>query len=51
MVNSAELNGTMEYLTVQPRCRVKRCCYNRVLSYSHNLGLPKQVAQVKNIVF
>jgi hypothetical protein len=30
MVNSEELIVTMEYLTLQARCRINRCRYNRV---------------------
>jgi hypothetical protein len=33
MVNSEELIGTTEYLTLQTRCRLKRCRYNRVRLY------------------
>ena len=29
MVNSEELIGTTEYLTLQTRCRINRCRYNR----------------------
>jgi len=29
MVNSEELIGTAEYLTLQGRCRINRCRYNR----------------------
>ena len=29
MVNSEELTGTAEYLTLQLRCRINRCPYNR----------------------
>jgi hypothetical protein len=41
MVNSDELNGTTEYLTLQARCRINRCRYNRVRLYSASslLGL------------
>jgi len=28
MVNSEELNGTTEYLTMQTACRINRCRYN-----------------------
>jgi hypothetical protein len=30
MVNSEELIGTTEYLTLYTRCRINRCRYNRV---------------------
>ena len=30
MVNSEELIGTTEYLTLYAGCRIKRCRYNRV---------------------
>jgi hypothetical protein len=33
MVNSEELIGTTEYLTMQARCRINRCRYNRVPLY------------------
>jgi hypothetical protein len=33
MVNSDELIGTTEYLTLQARCRINGCRYNRVLLY------------------
>jgi hypothetical protein len=33
MVNSDELIGTTEYLTLQARCRINRCRYNRILLY------------------
>jgi hypothetical protein len=33
MVDSDELIGTTEYLTLQVRCRINRCRYNRVLLY------------------
>ena len=29
MVNSEELIGTAEYLTLKGMCRIKRCRYNR----------------------
>ena len=31
MVKSKELNGTAEYLTLQKRCEINRCRYNRVV--------------------
>jgi len=33
MVNSEELIGTTEYLTLYTGCRTNRCRYNRVRSY------------------
>jgi hypothetical protein len=30
MVNSKELIGTKEYVTVQSRSHINLCCYNRV---------------------
>jgi hypothetical protein len=33
MVNSRELIGTTEYLTLYTRCRINRCRYNRVRLY------------------
>ena len=33
MVNSEELIGTTEYLTLQTMCRLNRCRYNRVRLY------------------
>ena len=33
MVNSEELIGTAEYLTLQARYRINRCRYNRVRPY------------------
>jgi hypothetical protein len=33
MVNSDEITGTTEYLTLQTRCRINRCRYNRVQLY------------------
>lgn len=33
MVDSEELIGTAEYLTLYARCRIKRCRYNRVPLY------------------
>jgi hypothetical protein len=33
MVNSVELIGTTEYLTIYTRCRINRCRYNRVRMY------------------
>jgi hypothetical protein len=33
MVNSEELIGSTEYLTLQARCRINRCRYNRVRLY------------------
>jgi hypothetical protein len=30
-INSEELIGTAEYLTLQTSCRINRCCVNRVL--------------------
>ena len=33
MVNSEELIGTREYLTLYTTCRVNRCRYNRVREY------------------
>jgi hypothetical protein len=33
MINSEELIGTTEYLTLQRRCRINRCCYNRSRLY------------------
>ena len=33
MVNSEELIGTTEYLTLWTRCRINRCRYKRVLLY------------------
>ena len=41
MVNSEESIGTTEYLTLQTRCRINRCRYNRVqLYFQSSLGLP-----------
>jgi len=31
MIKCEELIGTIEYLTLQTRCRIKRCHFNRVL--------------------
>jgi hypothetical protein len=39
MVNSEELIGTTEYLTLKARCRINRRRYNRVLLYLHWLDL------------
>ena len=36
MVNSEELTGTREYLTLYTRCRISRYCYNRVRLYSQS---------------
>ena len=33
MVNSDELMGTTEYLTLYARCRISRCRYNQVRLY------------------
>jgi hypothetical protein len=33
MVNSDELIGTTEYLTVETMCRINRCRYKRVRLY------------------
>jgi len=33
MVNSEELIGTTEYLTLCAKCGINLCCYNRVLSF------------------
>jgi hypothetical protein len=33
MINSEELIGITEYLTLQTRCRINRCRYNRVRLY------------------
>jgi hypothetical protein len=33
MVNSKELIGTTGYMTLQTRCRIPRCRYNRVRLY------------------
>jgi len=33
MVNSKELIGTTEYLTLYPSCRINRCRYKRDLLY------------------
>jgi hypothetical protein len=33
MVNSEELIGTTEYLTLETRCRINQCLYNRVQLY------------------
>jgi hypothetical protein len=33
MVNSKELIGTTEYLTLHTRCHINRCRYNRVRLY------------------
>jgi hypothetical protein len=33
MVNSEELIGTTECLTLYTRCCINRCCYNRVQLY------------------
>jgi hypothetical protein len=30
MVNSEELIGTTEYVTLYMRCRLNRCCYNGI---------------------
>jgi hypothetical protein len=34
MVNSEELTGSTEYLTLCTRCRINRCRYNGVLLYT-----------------
>jgi hypothetical protein len=36
MVNSEELIGTTEYLTLYTKCRIKRCHYNRVQLYYYS---------------
>jgi hypothetical protein len=41
MVNSEELIGTAEYLTLQTRCRINRCHYKRVLPYIKSYRSPK----------
>jgi hypothetical protein len=33
MVNTDELIGTTEHLTLKTRCRLNRCRYNRVRSF------------------
>jgi hypothetical protein len=33
VVNSEELIGTTDYVTVYAKCRLNRCRYNRVLLY------------------
>jgi hypothetical protein len=33
MVNSEDMNGTTEYLTLYARCRINGCCYNQVRLY------------------
>ena len=33
MINSEELIGTTEYLTLYARLRINQCCYNRVRHY------------------
>jgi len=33
MVNSEELIGTTQYLTVKRECGINRCCYKRVCQY------------------
>jgi hypothetical protein len=33
MVNSEELIGTTEYLTLYTRCRINRCRHNRAALY------------------
>jgi hypothetical protein len=40
MVNSEELIGTKEYLTLQTRYRINRCRYNRVQLYIKIRFLP-----------
>jgi hypothetical protein len=37
MVNSEDLIGTTEYLTLQARCCINRCRYNRVRLYVNSL--------------
>jgi hypothetical protein len=34
MVNSEELIGTTDYLTLYTRCHINRCRYNRVRLYN-----------------
>jgi hypothetical protein len=41
MVNSAELIGATEYLTLQARCRINRCLHNRVRPYLHHSACRK----------
>ena len=40
MVNSEELIGAAEYLTLQGRCRVKLCCFNWVRLYCDSHPFP-----------
>ena len=35
MVNSEELAGTTEYLTLHTKCGIQRCCYNRGFDSTH----------------
>jgi hypothetical protein len=44
MVNSEELIGTTEYLTLYARCRVNRCRYNRVQLYNGQCKFLEQYA-------
>jgi hypothetical protein len=46
MVNSEELIGTMECLTLQTRCRIKRCRYNRIGLYIMFISLISCAAEV-----
>jgi len=39
IVNSEELIGTPEYLTLQMRCCTNICRYNRVLLYIMKIGV------------
>jgi len=39
MVNSEELLGTTEYMTLQTRCRINLCRYNRVRLYCSILNI------------
>jgi hypothetical protein len=33
VVNSEELIGTIEYVTLYKRCHINRCCHNRTKQY------------------
>jgi hypothetical protein len=49
MVNSEELIGTTEYLTLQTRCRIKQC-YNRVVRH-YTARLQHSFITTQNIQF
>ena len=46
MVNDEELTGTAEYLTLQTRCRINRCRYNRIRPL-----LPPTVTELNHTYF